>query len=114
MAGYQFPGHDGLQHLTPSAGLEVVYQPQPPVSADWQRREIEHQTESTPDRSPQTKRIAGLRKSTFWLVLALAVVTIVAVVGGGVGGSLAVKSASQYVTHRQALSAETSSLTKFA
>ena len=71
MAGYQLPDHEGLQHYRPSADLEVLYQPQPPVSAEWQPTEIDHQTESTPDKSPQNKRIAGVQKSTFWLALAL-------------------------------------------
>ena len=98
MAGYQLPDHGGLQHLTPSADLEVLYQPQPPVSPEWQQKKIDHQSESTPDKSSQNKRVAGLRKSTFWLTLALALVIIVAAAGGGVGGSLAVNRASRYVT----------------
>lgn len=37
------------------------------------------------------KTICGVRRPTFWLTLALVIVIIAAGVGGGVGGTLAVK-----------------------
>ena len=55
------------------------------------------------DGTPSGKRILGMRRKTFWLVLAITVVVIVAAIGGGVGGSLANKkttSSGQPVTQR--------------
>ncbi|KAI8180908.1 hypothetical protein K4K54_007937 [Colletotrichum sp. SAR 10_86] len=41
------------------------------------------------------RRICGLHRSTFYLALVFAVVIIMGSVGGGVGGSLAVKNAQR-------------------
>lgn len=51
-------------------------------------------TDSTP-YVPKKRKIAGLAPTTFWLLIALAVVTIAAAVGGGVGGSMAVANAKK-------------------
>lgn len=45
---------------------------------------------------PPKKRILGLHRSTFWLLIVLVIVIIAAAVGGGVGGSLAVANARKY------------------
>jgi hypothetical protein len=47
-------------------------------------------------KSPPT--ICGVRRSTFWLAVILAIVVIAAAVGGGVGGSIAVQNA-RYIHH---------------
>lgn len=41
------------------------------------------------------RRICGLRRPTFFLTVALLAVIVIAAVGGGVGGSLAVKNAKR-------------------
>lgn len=41
--------------------------------------------------SEKEKTICGVRRPTFWLTLALVIVIVAAGVGGGVGGTLAVK-----------------------
>lgn len=43
-----------------------------------------------------SKRIMGLHRSTFWLLIVLTIVVIAAAIGGGVGGSLAVTHAKKY------------------
>lgn len=40
-------------------------------------------------------RLCGLRRSTFWLLAVLATITVLAAVGGSVGGSLAVANAKK-------------------
>jgi hypothetical protein len=55
------------------------------------------------DGTPSGKSNLGMRRKTFWLVLAIMVVVIVAAIGGGVGGSLANKKTTpsgQPVTQR--------------
>jgi hypothetical protein len=47
----------------------------------------------TAPEHPMGRTIFGLRRSTFWLCLVLIAVVIIAAVGGGVGGSIAVKNA---------------------
>ena len=109
MAGYQRPDHEGLQisnweglqvsdhgdlHLgTPSANPEFFSQLQPSIAARVEAEHPRHHLKVKPDKSKRNTRIGGLRKPTFWLALALAVVIIVAAVVGGVLGSLAVKRA---------------------
>ena len=41
--------------------------------------------------------VCGMRPVTFFLVLALIFTIVVAAVGGGVGGSMAVENAKRYV-----------------
>jgi hypothetical protein len=65
------------------SGLEVAPQQQPAYG-----HYHPHQGQEGP---PQT--ILGLRRTTFFLSLALVAVIIIAAVGGGVGGSLAVQNA---------------------
>lgn len=45
----------------------------------------------TPQPDLRRNRICGIRKTTFWLTIALAAVLSLGVVGAGIAGSLAVK-----------------------
>jgi hypothetical protein len=69
--------------------------PRPPATSHDKRPSIspaeKGQDPQEPPASPRD-RICGLRKTTFWLSLILAIVVIGAAVGGGVGGSLASKN----------------------
>ena len=69
--------------------------PRPPATNHDKRPSIspaeKGQDLQEPPASPRD-RICGLRKTTFWLSLILAIVVIGAAVGGGVGGSLASKN----------------------
>lgn len=104
MARYQHPDHEGLQ-LSDHSGLhlvtspvnhEVPYRPQPPPLARAGPEIHQHHPKVRPGKPPRNTQICGLRKPTFWLALALAVVVIVAAVVGGVRGSIAMNNASQY------------------
>lgn len=64
----------------------IVAQPSAPYSS---KLEVGVQSSA----SVVKPRICGLRRATFWLVLALILCIIAAAVGGGVGGSIAVKNA---------------------
>lgn len=46
---------------------------------------------SLPQYPQQPRLICGLRRTTFWLLVALAALIVVGAVGGGVGGSIAAK-----------------------
>lgn len=96
MAGYRLPDQEGLQLTTPATDPEVLQRPQWPVPAQTGPEYHQPPPELTPGKTQQNTRIGGLRRSTFWVALALTVATVVAAVGAAVGGSLAVKSASQY------------------
>ena len=75
----------------PDEGDKYVFYPQ----------QIGAQASQTPMPSqpgPSSKRFCGLRLSTVVLSVALAVVTVLAVVAAAVGGSLAAKRGSGYVT----------------
>lgn len=104
MAYYQHPDHEGLQlfednglHLgTSPVNHGVPYRSQPPPVARAGPENHQHHPNIRPGKRPQDPRICGLRKATFWLALALAVVVVVAAVVGGVGGSIAMNNASQY------------------
>ena len=47
------------------------------------------------EKSTPERKIWGLRRSTFFLTVALLAVIVVAAIGGGVGGSIAVKNAKR-------------------
>lgn len=79
------PYAEGL-HAVPQPKFEHTYYAGPPVDPDSQH----------PSYNAQTPKatVCGLRRSTFWLLVAIAVLLIGAAVGGGVGGTLASKSSS--------------------
>lgn len=55
---------------------------------------LQHDASTVLPSKPQRK-IIGLHRSTFWLLVLLLVVVIAAAVGGGVGGSMAVSRAKK-------------------
>ena len=63
---------------------------------NWQQPQYSNRKDEDADRlasqpSPESKQICGIPRTTFWLIVALAVVLALGVVGAGVAGSLAVK-----------------------
>ena len=104
MASYQCLDHGGLE----VADLSVLHPakrpinqedfsyPQPSISSRVGPEHLQQPPKVSQGKTQRKTTISGLRKPTFWLALALAVVIIVAAVGGGVGGSHAVKNALQY------------------
>ena len=75
----------------PDEGEKYVFYPQPNGA---QTSQIPIPSQS----GPFSKRLYGLRLSTVILSAALAVVTVLAVIAAAVGGSLAAKRGSWYVT----------------
>jgi len=76
-------------------GLEVV----PPQAKPFDGQQYQHAYypgQGYPAPEPE-RTIFGVRRTTFFLSLALAIVIIAAAVGGGVGGSMAVENARKYV-----------------
>jgi hypothetical protein len=53
-----------------------------------------------PGAGSGNKRILGLRRRTFWIVLAVALIVIAAAIGGGVGGALGSRSKSDSDTDK--------------
>ncbi|SLM35078.1 hypothetical protein LPUS_04116 [Lasallia pustulata] len=102
MESYQCPDHEGLQvadlsvlhPVRRSANQGAFYHPQPSISSRISPEDLQQLPKVSQGKSQRKTTIGGLRQPTFWLALALAMVIIVAVVGGGLGGSLTVKSAS--------------------
>jgi len=67
------------------------------------------------DSRPKERKIWGLRTTTFWLSLALGIVVTAAIVGGGVGGSIAVSNAKTPIAQVQsATSASSTTSTSLA
>lgn len=92
--------HDaGLEVKPQEIGLEVrqlhsnleVYQVYNPHQTSEQR--ANRNEEAAYKEAVPQKKIFGLPRQTFWLLVVLAVVVISGVVGGGVGGSVAVQKA---------------------
>lgn len=72
--------------------LEVV----PPREATAPKYEQYSSPEYRPDQATREARtIFGLRPTTFFLILALVLVILAAGIGGGVGGTIAVKNAKK-------------------
>lgn len=89
------PDHAGLQTKLDSAGLQPAqtygnsqYLPQDALQAQQQQQYQGYGVEQP------KHRICGLRRTTFWLVLVFAVVLVLAIVGGTVGGVLGSQKAS--------------------
>lgn len=85
-----------------SSGIERDYRNNQPDGPELDRREDEFPTvfhnPSMPKEEshfnpasirPKKKRVLGLRKTTFWLSLALALGLVLAAVAAGIAGSLA-------------------------
>lgn len=86
------PQDTGLEVQQSHSNLEVnPTQNAQPAQGQWAHWNREAAYEETTLPSP--KKIFGLARQTFWLLIALALVVIVAAVGGGVGGSIAVQNA---------------------
>jgi hypothetical protein len=83
-----------MSHPSKSALPQVAYGDGPEVFNPYpQQLEPQHvQAISSPEPAKSPK-ILGLRRQTFWLSLILIAVVIATAVGGGVGGSLAVRNA---------------------
>ncbi|KAE9364049.1 hypothetical protein N431DRAFT_550679 [Stipitochalara longipes BDJ] len=91
--GLQLVPNNGSQQQHYEAPIPVPhhsYEAPIAVSQDLYEKELRIRTESG-GRSSSGKPILGMRRTVFWIVLAIAIVVIVAAVGGGVGGSLANK-----------------------
>ncbi|KAI1815818.1 hypothetical protein GGS20DRAFT_584112 [Poronia punctata] len=102
--GDYYPGQDGP---------EVVYYPPKPVDGLHPYHATQatgyygaqgYPTSGYPGSGPgpgpvQERTILGLRRPTFFLSVALAIVIIAAAVGGGVGGSMAVENAKNVCTN---------------
>lgn len=92
-------------HPAPHSALEVSAPGQHQVTAaDKFYSDRPHTQEAVPPQyyhgSPEEemkkeRTICGFAVATFWLSLALVLVVIVAAVGGGVGGSMAVNNAKR-------------------
>ncbi len=84
------PQEIGLEVRQPHSNLEVyrAYNPHP-TSEQW----AHWNEEAAYKEAVPQKKIFGLPRQTFWLVVVLAVVVITGAVGGGVGGSVAVQKA---------------------
>lgn len=81
------PGTDSQKEVYHApAGLEVAPQA---AYANGQQQHYYQQGQYP----QQERRIWGLRRTTFILVVVLVAVVVIGAVGGGVGGGLAVKSA---------------------
>ena len=84
-AGLEVTQETGIEVKHPHSNLEVAYMDNPqPAAGQWA-----HWHEETLAVTP--KKIFGLARQTFWLLIVLAIVVIAAAVGGGVGGSIAVQ-----------------------
>lgn len=60
----------------------------------------QHESEPNNLESPEKERvICGLRTATFVLSVLLVILVLIAAVGGGVGGTLAVRKAREYNPH---------------
>ncbi|KAG7045092.1 hypothetical protein JMJ77_0009180 [Colletotrichum scovillei] len=60
----------------------------------------QHESESKSLESPEKERmICGMRTATFVLSVLLVLLVLIAAVGGGVGGTLAVRKAREYSPH---------------
>ena len=82
------PVQPGLEtsHLQPNAGFGFV------GSSYGKSNDYENKS-SNPESSPTTNTVCGLRRTTFWLSVALALVIVLAVaIGGGVGGTVGQKN----------------------
>jgi hypothetical protein len=75
--------------------LEVALEPQPgmersPFAGNGEIQLKEHGYLLPEDQSQQRKRrVCGLARRTFWLVLAIAILLICVAIAAGVGGSIA-------------------------
>lgn len=76
-----------------------LMRPNPPGKQDQEQRGhfLPRSGASSPGVEPATskRRIWGLRRSTFFLTVALLAVIVIAAVGGGVGGFIAVQNAKR-------------------
>jgi hypothetical protein len=79
---------DGLIPDYPPSDLESLPPPPPPPPFS---DKPQHQLTVSPVQKPRT--ICGIRRITFLLLAIIGVLVLVGAVGGGVGGSLAVKNA---------------------
>ena len=90
--------HSNLEVVAPPANdthKYPYYSPEGPIPAypnatDTNKIAYESATYERP--APQT--ICGLRRRTFWILVAVVIVVVAAAVGGGVGGALASRSSS--------------------
>ncbi|CAI4212369.1 unnamed protein product [Parascedosporium putredinis] len=81
-----------MANAVPESGLEVV----PESSPYFQKSASLSPYGGAPNSAGQGKeerKFCGLRRTTFILFVLLVLVTVIAAIGGGVGGSLAVKNA---------------------
>ncbi|UQC90485.1 uncharacterized protein CLUP02_16015 [Colletotrichum lupini] len=84
------------EHMMDSTGPEA-YIPDDPEACSPDKTHKQHVLESKiPDSSTKKRAILGLRPATFVLSVLLVVVLVTAAIGGGVGGTLAVKKAREY------------------
>ncbi|KAI0025825.1 hypothetical protein F4780DRAFT_774677 [Xylariomycetidae sp. FL0641] len=90
--GTQVDSYKEVTSTPAHGGIEVSPYYQPPVEHQYTSA---HQSQDSAPAAvgPGDPRILGLRRPTFWLVVALAIVIVAAAVGGGVGGSIAVQNA---------------------
>lgn len=83
--GLEVTQETGIEVKPPHSNLEAVYMNNlQPEAGQWA-----HWSEGAATVAP--KKILGLARQTFWLLIVLAIVVIAAAVGGGVGGSMAVQ-----------------------
>lgn len=101
--------HEGLQ-LVPnqvlpsqsSSSLAIAYEPVQPIEPDVYF-ELGFPDKAS-ERTVVERRICGVKRRTFWILMAVAIVAIVAAaVGGGVGSMVAARKAEESRTYASLL-----------
>ncbi|KAL2753016.1 hypothetical protein ACRALDRAFT_1078027 [Sodiomyces alcalophilus JCM 7366] len=83
---YPYTHHDGIEHVPPGDGWDVHKEVVSPLSPDPHTPVGGAASAGFPP--PPTPRICGVKRKTFWILLAVAGVVIIAVaVGAGVGAT---------------------------
>ncbi|OGM47200.1 hypothetical protein ABOM_003895 [Aspergillus bombycis] len=89
--GLEVARFEGLEYNGDAAGLQYV----PPGMARNGAANGPHVIESLPEKGSPQRRICGLPRTGFWILLALTTAFIIGgAIGGGVGGSIAAKKGS--------------------
>ena len=87
----------GALHTPASEGLQTVYH-----SPRAGKKGLLQNSRYTYTSHERQNTICGLRIRTFFVALVLAMLIVLAAVGGGVGGSIAARGTSKYVTFASA------------
>lgn len=99
---YQYPTTEGLQHISNDpSGLyhddRAAYQRDGMQAYDKQALAYSQAPEHyvPPETQPTRKRVCGLSKKMFIIVLVVLLIVIAGALGGGVGGALASKNSNK-------------------